>query len=455
MCGITAAQGTSNAAHIALTMTLCQQSRGVLGAGIAFIHEPDHSLHMLKTPGHPMQFANDYDFFIGLGAKSAICHNRQPSHGDVAWKNSHPFVDCKKRFALIHNGCVTGMETERKRLKEKGHKIGGETDSETFTHLICEQLDAGKTIVQALRVLEDKRQTATVLIIDTEGTIYGMKDYNPLVVCELKKGDERFIACASLESSIVNGVPNYDSYERIYHETSFGDIIVIKDAQVTIEKHKHKLSYAGKKRSCEEDDYCPRTPWHASFPDYPTGVEISNHPFSRQAVISTYKSPRQKRIDRINEYRRRRSLPDLTEAEKEKVIDTNCANEQEGCPSNCGDGNNNLDLPCFVKRSEAKKGGCADYDSKMGCPATKCSIEEPCFRPKGCANRTKDCFGTKENVICAKGMNCFKSFPTKAELITEQEVTDNDRTTESTQEPSVATGAGNSEPSEAADNADD
>ncbi len=188
MCGITGFSGRY-ATNKALSMTLAQLSRGVQGAGVAFIDPVDHSLQVLKKPCHPVKFAVEHHYFWGLRTYSAISHNRQPSKGEVNAQNSHPFVDCKGRFALIHNGTVFGTDEIRAKLIAKGHRIEGETDSEAVAHLICEYLNEGGDMLGAMHMLM-KEHPCTILVLTAEGDIYGLKASYPLWVCEME-ADER------------------------------------------------------------------------------------------------------------------------------------------------------------------------------------------------------------------------------------------------------------------------
>ena len=467
MCGITAFQG-NNAAKIAMDMTLCQMSRGTDGAGVAFIGDLYQRLHVVKEPIHPMTFAIGFNYFIDVKTNSAICHNRMPSKGAVNWVNTHPFKDCKNRFALIHNGTICDTDKHKERLRATGHKILGDTDSETYTHMICEQLDNGKTIIEALREMITAREVATILILDNKGTIYGLKGYMPMEICELKRGNEQAVAIASEENSIKRAINGYNTFERTWHETEYGDIITVKQCKVEIEHHPHKFTYTGNTNWSQfhnrdndvwmwnGEDYEPATPTGVGATNklkkYIDGVVHGKHGRG-QTTITTYKSPRQRRIDRINEFRRRRGLPELTEADKDTVVDNLCANEKEGCPINCtGD----PEYACFKKKEPTKREtttterpkGCADYKgANTDCPTSQCPIDKLCFRPKGCDAWVSTCPAIGQ---CLDKVKCYVKIQTLGELLDgkrkeKMEVEKQDETQ------NMATGAGNNEPSSATD----
>ncbi len=228
MCGITGFSGRY-ATNKALSMTLAQLSRGVQGAGVAFIDPVAHTLQVQRKPCHPVKFAVEHHYFWGLRTYSAISHNRQPSKGEVKLENSHPFVDCKGRFALIHNGTVLGTEEIRAKLIANGHRIEGETDSEVVCHMICQYLDEGGDMLGAMHMLM-KEHPCTILVLTAEGDIYGLKSSYPLWVCEIE-GDERFepeVAIASEKRAIETAIAELEHRKSKMTELAAGDILHVR-----------------------------------------------------------------------------------------------------------------------------------------------------------------------------------------------------------------------------------
>ena len=102
---------------------------------------------------------------------SAIGHNRMPSQGEVAFRNTHPFLSCDGGFALAHNGhaFVTGV---REWLLARGHRVMGETDSEVLCHLLEEYLEKCGDMVEALKMLVRSYLSGVVVVVDREGVLY-------------------------------------------------------------------------------------------------------------------------------------------------------------------------------------------------------------------------------------------------------------------------------------------
>ncbi|MEM1562969.1 MAG: class II glutamine amidotransferase [Candidatus Bathyarchaeia archaeon] len=193
MCGIAGVYGYK-AVLKAMTITLAQLERGTQGSGIAYIKG---GLRVLKEPIHPVRFFNKHIRLIrNCTARAAIAHNRMPSMGSVSYYNTHPFMDCRRRFALAHNGSTVFA----KEVKDKillGHNVKGETDSEILTHLLEERLDEFGDLVSALLSLANSDLSGAVLVLDRRGRIYGARlGFEPLHYA--LEGGEVYLASSAM-----------------------------------------------------------------------------------------------------------------------------------------------------------------------------------------------------------------------------------------------------------------
>jgi glucosamine--fructose-6-phosphate aminotransferase (isomerizing) len=211
MCGISAVYG-ERAVIKALVISLNQQNRGRQGSGIAYTC--NHKLQVRKAPCSTAEFIVNYlkdleDSNL-MSRRVAISHNRQPSAGQVSLVNTHPFEDCLKRFALIHNGHAF-VTRKRELLIQDGHDIQGQTDSEALTHILEDYYDKEKDLKKALRQLAVNDLSGAVIVLARNGIMYATKTGSwPLWIVK-HKGE---VYLASEKQAIASlGIPVDKAFE--------------------------------------------------------------------------------------------------------------------------------------------------------------------------------------------------------------------------------------------------
>jgi len=181
MCGISAYIG-QDAAFRALWITANQLERGRLGAGVAYTYRG--RLVIRKKPDSADRFLSHACIALPQDVHAAIAHNRQPSKGDVSYRNTHPFLSCHGEFALVHNGMVFNDFTRRD-LATNGHNIQGETDSELLLHRLEDLVKERMGMVDALKELVMAHYNGAVLILTKGGEVYGVRDrIYPIFIAE-------------------------------------------------------------------------------------------------------------------------------------------------------------------------------------------------------------------------------------------------------------------------------
>ncbi len=151
MCGIVGYIGPRQAAPILMEGLARLEYRGYDSAGIAlvttsgemFVEKRAGKLSNLRTAlleGTP-------------SAAVGLAHTRWATHGRPNDLNAHPHTDCSGQITVIHNGIIENFKALRDGLKERGHKLKSDTDTEALAHLIEEDYkgDLAESVRVALR----------------------------------------------------------------------------------------------------------------------------------------------------------------------------------------------------------------------------------------------------------------------------------------------------------------
>ena len=177
MCGVFGYIGyRKNASKIVFEGIKALEYRGYDSWGEAIIDQ-NNKLHLIKNVGKISGEAPKIESTLALG------HTRWATHGGVTVANSHPQTDCKKRFALVHNGIIENFDELKKKLLKNHHFIS-QTDTEVAAHLLEEYLKKEDNFWQALikTYLKLKGLNALVLVDKNTQKIYAVKNGSPLVV---------------------------------------------------------------------------------------------------------------------------------------------------------------------------------------------------------------------------------------------------------------------------------
>jgi len=253
MCGIAGVYGY-NALRLSLLITLGQLSRGTQGTGIAWLD--NNKIRILKEPIHPIKFVKKHYHKLDSKIRVAIAHNRQPSRGNVSYYNTHPFMSCRRQFALIHNGtCLINHHLVSK-IKRK-HKILGDTDSEIVCHMLEEFYDEYGDMVSAIEELFTTDFSGAILVITKDGRIFGAKkSWAPL---HYAKADNHVFLAS--EASAINSVLDHDA-----------EIFALKSKQI-IEVHQGSIRVHGEGEDVPQIKYYVSSyyyaPRKASYPYAP------------------------------------------------------------------------------------------------------------------------------------------------------------------------------------------
>ncbi|RDE11106.1 MAG: glutamine--fructose-6-phosphate transaminase (isomerizing) [Candidatus Thorarchaeota archaeon] len=117
---------------------------------------------------------------IGIG------HTRWATHGIPSMLNAHPHFDCNNEISVVHNGVIDNFLELRAELKEKGHVLKSETDTEVIPHLIEDYMRDGLNLFQAVKETTKRIEgTYAIVVMSTReevSRIVCTRDGNPLVI---------------------------------------------------------------------------------------------------------------------------------------------------------------------------------------------------------------------------------------------------------------------------------
>ena len=184
MCGIVGVTGSNEALGIVLDGIERLEYRGYDSAGVA-----------LSVPGS-MWRARAADGTRSLEklrkvvedappARAGIGHTRWATHGHPTEQNAHPHTDCTGTVAVVHNGIVENWWELANELREAGHVLESDTDTEIVAHLVESALSGGVGLVEAVRITLGALRGAFALAVMSSSepeTIVAARRVSPLIV---------------------------------------------------------------------------------------------------------------------------------------------------------------------------------------------------------------------------------------------------------------------------------
>jgi glucosamine--fructose-6-phosphate aminotransferase (isomerizing) len=180
MCGIVGYIGPRNVTNVIVVGLERLEYRGYDSCGIATVS--DRGLEIRKTVGR-MQQLKELLAREPVTGSIGIGHTRWATHGRVTDENAHPFADCDRTIALVHNGIIENYRELRERLVKQGHRFVSTTDTEVIVHLIESYYK--RDLAAALRraAAELKGAYAIALVSTREpDKLFALKTSSPLLV---------------------------------------------------------------------------------------------------------------------------------------------------------------------------------------------------------------------------------------------------------------------------------
>lgn len=200
MCGIIGYIGPKKALPIVMDGLKRMEYRGYDSSGVATIEIQGPTL--VKKEGHLYELENilypeQHQGTLGIG------HIRWATHGVPNTVNAHPHHDCSKTIFIAHNGIIENHASLRQQLREHGHAIASDTDSELIAHIIESYVSQGESLEQSVKqTLPLLRGTYGLVIISaSERKLIAARFGSPVILGII--GDGEYVVASDV-SAIIN-----------------------------------------------------------------------------------------------------------------------------------------------------------------------------------------------------------------------------------------------------------
>src|SRR5580700_5087510 len=118
-----------------------------------------------------------------LAGTSGIGHTRWATHGRPNENNAHPHAT--EHVAVVHNGIIENFRELREELEAKGAKFRTETDTEVIAHLVTDEMQRGRSPVDAVAAALPRLRGAfalAFLFASENDLMIGARKGSPLAV---------------------------------------------------------------------------------------------------------------------------------------------------------------------------------------------------------------------------------------------------------------------------------
>jgi len=214
MCGIIGYIGFQNPKGILLDGLKRLEYRGYDSAGIAII-EKNRGVEVFRSEGRLANLETlladrEFDGAVGIG------HTRWATHGAPTEINAHPHR--VGAITLVHNGIIENYLQHKEHLLKLGRRIASDTDSEIVAHLFDIEVQAGRTLTQALQAVLPTLKGSYAFVI--------LNDKEPDLLVGVRNGAPLLAGVGEHENFIASDV------QAILHRTN--RIVYLKDGEVAV-----------------------------------------------------------------------------------------------------------------------------------------------------------------------------------------------------------------------------
>jgi len=180
MCGIIGIIGQEPVAPLLIDALKRLEYRGYDSAGVATLERGVLTRRRAegKLKNLEQKLARE-----PLAGVIGIGHTRWATHGRPNETNAHPHAT--DRLAVVHNGIIENFSELRRELEAKGAKFSTETDSEVIAHLVTDEMQQGRSPVDAVDAALPRLRGAfalAFLFAGEDDLLIGARKGSPLAV---------------------------------------------------------------------------------------------------------------------------------------------------------------------------------------------------------------------------------------------------------------------------------
>ena len=180
MCGIIGIVGREEVADRLVDGLRRMEYRGYDRAGVCTVAGGE--LLRRRAPGTLLHLVKELAVHPAPGLVG-IAHTRWATHGAPTASNAHPHAT--PVLALVHNGIIENFRSLKEALVARGRVFESDTDTEVVAHLISEQVEAGLSPEEAVKICLPQLRGAFALAIafkDHPDMLIGARLGSPLVL---------------------------------------------------------------------------------------------------------------------------------------------------------------------------------------------------------------------------------------------------------------------------------
>src|SRR6266849_5665192 len=160
-----------------------------------------------------------------------IGHTRWATHGRPNDTNAHPHPDCSGVLTVVHNGIIENYAELRSELKEKGHTLRSETDTEVLSHLIEHYYfgEAKHDLEQAVRLaLQRVTGSYAIAVVSSEQP--------NLLVGARYGGGPLIVGLGENEQFLASDIPAILNHTRRIIVIDEGEMVALRSGGVSLSK---------------------------------------------------------------------------------------------------------------------------------------------------------------------------------------------------------------------------